>query len=75
MSGHTGYTLDQLLEWCAQAHLIDGFKNDGEFVLILHDGVEKELDRVAAKKYLKTIFTGLERKDENDAGTGNGNIA
>jgi hypothetical protein len=65
MSGHSGYTLDQLLEWCTQAHLIEGFRNDGEFVWIFQNGIETELDHVAAKKYLKSIFTGVDRRDES----------
>lgn len=61
MSGSAGYSLDQLLEWCTQDGLIDGFTKNGEIVSITLDGVEKRLDHVAARKYLKSIFTGVAR--------------
>lgn len=71
MSGYMGYSLYQLLEWCAQDRLIEGYKLDGESVWILHEGVEKELHHVAAKKYLKGMFAGVERQaDEGYHGSG-----
>jgi hypothetical protein len=68
MSGHSGYTLDQLLEWCTQGHLIEGYRNDGEFVWICQNGIETELDHAAAKNYLKSIFTGVDRRNESGPG-------
>ncbi len=64
MSGFTGYSLEQLLEWCTQDGLIDGFERNGEFVSIMLDGVERKLDEVAARRYLKSIFTGVARQGD-----------
>lgn len=64
MARFTGYTLDQLLEWCTDDGLIDGFKKNGELVSIMLDGVEKEFDQIAAHTYLRGIFTGVERRSD-----------
>ena len=74
MSGQTGYTLDQLLDWCTQAHLIEGFAVDGESVFIIQGGIERELDHVTAKQYLKGMFSGLGRRMDREFRDGESNL-
>lgn len=66
MGGSTGYSLDQLLEWCWQDRLIDGFRKEGEAILIWQDGQERSLSRADAMVYLTMMFTGVKfRSDDN----------
>ena len=74
MSGSTGYSLDQLLEWCKQDRLIDGFRKDTDVILIWHEGTERTLSHAEARLYLTKIFTGV-RILPNDGISGNRNVA
>ena len=74
MSGSTGYSLDQLLEWCKQDHLIDGFRKDSEAVLIWHDGAERILSHTDARLYLTRMFTGIRLRSDDET-TENRNTA
>lgn len=62
MSGSPGYTLDQLLEWCRQDRLIDGFQVDEDAILIWHDGIEHALSHADARLYLTQMFTASHRR-------------
>lgn len=74
MSGSTGYSLDQLLEWCRQDRLIDGFKKEAEAILIWKGGRERTLSHADAMLYLTRMFTGVQFRS-NDGTSENRNIA
>lgn len=67
MSGTAGYSLDQLLEWCKQDRLIDGFRKNPEGILIWQEGVERKLSHTDAKLLLTSIFTGVDRRSSNSS--------
>lgn len=66
MSGSTGYSLDQLLEWCRQDRLIDGFRKEAEAILIWHDGRERTLSHADAMLYLTRMFTDVQFRSDDD---------
>ena len=67
MSGTAGYSLDQLLEWCKQDHLIDGFLKEEEAILIWQGGTEYALNIDDARMYLTQMFTGVNRRSDDDS--------
>ncbi len=66
MSGSAGYSLDQLLEWCKQDRLIDGFRKDDQAILIWQEGTERSLSHADARLFLTRMFTGVNRLTEED---------
>ena len=67
MSGTAGYSLDQLLEWCKQDHLIDGFLKEEGAILIWQGGTEYALNIDDARLYLTQMFTGVSRNSDDNA--------
>ncbi len=67
MSGSAGYSLDQLLEWCTQDRLIDGFRKDDGAILIWHNGTEHMFSHADARLYLTKMFTGVHRRPDDDS--------
>ncbi len=74
MAGSTGYSLDQLLEWCKQDRLIDGFRKESEVILIWQNGTERMLSHADARVYLTRVFTGVQFRPNEDS-LGNRNTA
>ena len=56
-----GYTLDQLLKWCEEDRLIDGYDKDDDTVVIFLDGGRRTLSHSDATILLKGIFTATQR--------------
>ena len=67
MSDSAGYSLDQLLEWCKQDRLIDGFRKDDGAILLWHDGTERSLSYADARLYLTRIFTGVNVNSDDES--------
>ena len=59
-----GYSLQQLLAWCHDDHLIDTYSIHGEKVVVQFGGSTKELDTRHAIDYLKALI----RKRSTHAG-------
>lgn len=74
MSRSAGYTLDQLLRWCKQDRLIDGFRKVDGAILIWSNGTERSLSYDDARLYLTQMFTAVHRNPADDA-SDSGNIA
>lgn len=56
-----GYTLDQLLRWCEEDRLIDGYDKTEESVIIFLDGGSRTLTFREATSLLKGMFTSTQR--------------
>lgn len=57
-----GYTLEQLLRWCEEDRLIDGYeRSDDEAIVIFLDGGSRKLSYDEATNLLKGIFTSTQR--------------
>lgn len=56
-----GYTLDQLLRWCEEDRLIDGYDKTEESVIIFLDGGSRTLTFREAAALLKRMFTSTQR--------------
>lgn len=61
-----GYSLDQLLEWCTDDRLIDGYDKSDEGVVIIQDGSRREFNLLDAHAFLKGIFTATQRGSGSD---------
>lgn len=57
----SGYSLDQLLRWCEEDHLIDGFDKTDETIIIFINGGSRTLSYSEAAVLLKGIFTATQR--------------
>lgn len=56
-----GYTLDQLLRWCEEDRLIDGYDKTEESVIIFLDGGSRTLTFREATALLKGMFASTQR--------------
>lgn len=56
MMASSGYTLDQLLDWCRQDELIENFERQEEIVVITHGGRRLALQPEEALTLLKDLF-------------------
>lgn len=56
-----GYTLDQLLQWCEEDRLIDGYDKTDESVIIFVNGGSRTLTFREATALLKGMFTSTQR--------------
>ncbi len=52
MSGSQGYSLEQLLSWSLQDHLIDAYERQGDRLVIVAGGLRHDLPRGEARSYL-----------------------
>lgn len=65
-----GYSLDQLLKWCEEDKLIDGYDKTDDAVVIFVNGGSKRLNHSDATTLLRGIFTATQRSP----GSASGNI-
>lgn len=60
-----GYSLDQLLHWCEEDRLIDGYDKTDESVVIFLNGGSRRLSHDEATSLLKGMFTATQRGTQN----------
>lgn len=64
--GPSGYSLDQLLQWCESDQLIDGFTISDDRVVIFHEGERRSFSPGDAHTFLKGVFTATQRNRDLD---------
>ena len=64
MPAQAGYSLDQLLSWCVEDRLIDGFERRESRVVIVQGEVRHELAAGEAETFLRAAFRPRPAKRE-----------
>lgn len=69
MSASKGYSLDQLLRWSVEDHLIDGFERREDRLVIIQGQRRRELRLPEARELLKRLFRESPPEGQGPAGT------